>query len=192
MPERPRLHAELDLDPAVVLEVPGGRIDEVADHRVVRAVTGLEPPPGRHRILLDGHRIDRRSPARRVAAGLGIVDDAPVASEVTVLDHLAASSSISRAEELLTGCPRLAGRGPDPAGWLSGGERCLLAWLVCEATDPAAVVLDGAFRGLDPSTTAWAERTLGAWIERGVAVLRHDRLSDDRSVTRRPVGRCHG
>lgn len=175
MPERLRLHAELDLDPVVVLEVPAGRIDEVADHRVVRAVTGLEPPPGRHRIVLDGRRLDRRSPARRVAAGLGIVDDAPVAPAVTVLDHLAASTSTSRAEQLLRGCPPLAGRGPDPAGWLSGGERRLLAWLVCEATDPAVVVLDGAFRGLDPSTRTWAEQRLGAWLERGVAVLRHDR-----------------
>lgn len=175
MPERPRLHAELDLDRGVVLEVPRGGIEEVADRRVVRAVTGLEPPPGQHRIVLDGRRLDRRSPARRVAAGLGIVDDAPVAPAVTVFDHLAAAARSSRAEELLAGCPRLAGRGTDPAGWLSGGERRLLAWLVCDATDPAAVVLDGAFRGLDPSTTVWAEQRLAAWLERGVAVLRHDR-----------------
>lgn len=175
MAERPRLHAELDLDPPALLEVPAGQVMRTADHRVVRAVTGLGSPAGHHRILIDGRRLDGLSPARRVVAGLGIVDDAPVAPEVPVLDHPAASTSRRRAEELLAGCPPLAGRGADPAGWLSGGERRLLAWLVCDATDPAAVVLDGAFRGLDPSATAWAEQRLGTWLERGVAVLRHDR-----------------
>lgn len=174
MAERVRVRAEVDLEPTVVLEIAAGTVGTVADHRVVRAVTGMDPPPGRHRVVLDGRRLDRRSPPRRVAAGLGVVDDAPVAPSITVLDHLAAVTAARRAEELLRGCPRLAGRGSDPAGWLSGGERRLLAWLVCDATEPLAVVLDGAFRGLDPAATAWAERQLGAWLERGVAVLRHE------------------
>lgn len=175
MTEPPRLRIELDLTPAVLLEIPAGQVERTADHRVVRAVTGLGSPAGRHRILLDGRELHGLPPARRVAAGLGIVDDAPVAPEVPVLDHLAASVSRRRAEELLAGCPPLAGRGADPAGWLSGGERRLLAWLVCDAIEPAAAVLDGAFRGLDPSATAWAEQRLRRWLERGVAALRHDR-----------------
>lgn len=175
MAEQPhRLRIVLELDGAVVVEVPAGSLVRVDDHRVVRAAAGVEPPAERHRVELNGRRLDRRSTARRVAAGLGVVDDGPVAPDVTVRDHLAAIVSRRRADELLAGCPHLAGRGPDPAGWLSGGERRLLAWLVCDATAPTAVVLDGAFRGLDLPARVWAEAVLDGWLDRGVAVLRHD------------------
>lgn len=174
MDDGTRLRAVLDLPEPVVLRIAGGGVEQVGDRAVVRAVTGLDAPPGRHRIHLAGRRIDRRSPARRVAAGLGVVGDAPVAADVTVADHLAAVVAPSRAAELVAGCPHLAGRGEDPAGWLSGGERRLLAWLRCEATGPLAVVLDGAFRGLDPDARAWAEARLAGWLARDVAVLRHD------------------
>lgn len=174
MTDRPRLHVVVEFDRPVELALASGEMVVVDDRRIVRAVSGYDAPPGRHVIRLDGRRIDRRSPARRVAAGLGVVDDAPVTDDVSVRDHLAAIVSPTRAEELLSGCRRLAGRGDDPAGWLSGGERRVLAWLVCHATGPLAVVLDGAFRGLDPEARAWAEGVLAAWLDRGVAVLRHD------------------
>lgn len=174
MTGRPRLRVELEgLDPAV-LQIGPGELAPVDDHRIVAAVTGIGAPPGRHRVVLDGRRIDRRGVAGRVAAGLGIVGDAPVAPDVSVRDHLAVVVAPGGAEELLAGCPRLAGRGDDPAGWLSGGERRLLAWLRCEATDPRAVVLDGAFRGLDAGSRAWAEQRLASWREREVAVVRFD------------------
>ena len=175
MPDPARLHAVADLEDPVVVEVPGGEVRAVGDPRVVRIVVGgAGAPPGRHRVHLDGRRLDRRSTARRIRAGLGVVDDAPVAPDVSVRDHLAAIVPPGRAESLLDGCPQLAGRGDAPAGWLSGGERRALAWLVCEATAPRAVVLDGAFRGLDPTARAWAEALLASWLARGVAVLRHD------------------
>lgn len=169
-----RLRAVLELDGSAVVEVQAGEVVEVSDRRVVRAVSGIGPPPGRHRVVLDGRRLDRRSAAGRVAAGLGVVGDAPVAADVSVGDHLAALVGPRRAGALLAGCPTLAGRGADPAGWLSGGERRCLAWLVCDATAPGAVVLDGAFRGLDDEARAWAETLLAAWLDRGVGVLRHD------------------
>lgn len=174
MAEDVRLRAQLaGLDPPVLAVGPGDVLT-VDDRRIVAALTGSDAPPGRHRVLLDGRRLDRRSPAQRVAAGLATVADAPIAPDVAVRDHLSVVVRPDRAEELLAGCPRLAGRGDDPAGWLSGGERRLLAWLRAEATGPRAVVLDGAFRGLDAGSRAWAEDRLARWVERGVAVVRHD------------------
>jgi ABC-type branched-subunit amino acid transport system ATPase component len=157
------------------VEVTAGTVTRLPSARAARAVAGLDDGDRRagHRVVLAGRRIDRLHPARRVAAGLGVVVDAPVAGDVSVLDHLAAVVPPARARSLLAQCPLLAGRDDDPAGVLSGGERRALAWLTCLATTPKVVVLDAATRGFDPDARAWADEHVSTWLAAGVGLLVH-------------------
>ena len=145
----------------VVLEDPVGAT-------VVGTVLG-EHRSGR--VHLDGRRLRRRGLAGRVRRGLAVVSGAPVAPDVSVLDHLAAVVGRGSARAALDGAPLLAGRGDDPAGVLSGGERRVLAWLRATAVGPRAVVLDHAGQGLDAATLAWAGGVVEEWVGDGVAVL---------------------
>lgn len=121
-------------------------------------------------VLLDGRPL-RGGISRRVRRGLAVVSGAPVAPDVSVHDHLAAALGARGADEVLASAPLLAGRGGDPAGVLSGGERRVLAWLRARASRPRAVVLDHAAEGLDADTLVWAGRVVSGWAADGVAVL---------------------
>lgn len=151
---------DLAVDRGAVVEVPPAAVRSLTDRR-----------DRRDRIRLDGRRIDRRATAGRVRAGLAFVTEAVVAPDVPVRDHLAASTGVRRADELVAGSPLLRGRGGDAAGVLSGGERRVLAVLRAAATDPRAVVLDGAGEGLDAVSLAWVEAWVARWRDAGVAVL---------------------
>lgn len=161
--DHPDLPEPLHLGPGAV-----HHLDDAVARPVVDALLGRER---RAVVHLDGHRLRARSVASRVRRGLAVVSGAPVAGEVTVHDHLAAVLGDRRADALLAGAPLLAGRGDDPAGVLSGGERRVLAWLRARATDPRAVLLDRAGEGLDVGTLAWAGGVVRAWVAAGVAVV---------------------
>jgi branched-chain amino acid transport system ATP-binding protein len=154
--------AALEPGEAAVVDHPHGEV-------VVATICGVGARGGR--VVLDGRALGRRSPSARVRAGLGMVVDTPVAADVAVRDHLAARVGRHQAEMLLEASELLAGRGDDPAGVLSGGERRVLAWLRAIAARPRAVVLDGAGAGLDRTALAWAGRQIAAWREDGVAVV---------------------
>lgn len=124
-------------------------------------------------VVVDGRPVRAARMAARVRRGLVVVGAAPVAADVSIHDHLAALVGSGHAEDLLAGAPLLAGRGADPAGVLSGGERRLLAWLRAVALRPAGVVLDRAGRGLDTETLQWATGRVAAWRRDGVAVVVH-------------------
>lgn len=159
------------------LHLPDGTFDVAAERGdavevPVDAVAALvQRRDRRDRIRLDGRRIDRRGTAGRVRAGLAPVSDAVVAPDVSVRDHLAAVTSLRRADGLLASSPLLSDRGADPAGVLSGGERRVLAVLRAAATGPRVVVLDGAGEGLDPASLAWVGDVVAGWRASGVAVL---------------------
>lgn len=163
----PRLRAQLD---------DGTELVAVAGERVVVRDGGLWDllVAGRHdggHLWLDGRPVPSR-PAQRVRRGLVVLGpEAPVAPEVSVRDHLAAIVSVPAADDLLARTPRLAGRGGDPAGVLSGGERRLLAWARARASHPTVAVLAGARGGLDPEAIAWTEEVVDAWLADGVVVV---------------------
>jgi branched-chain amino acid transport system ATP-binding protein len=183
-----RLHLGVDA-PRVVLDLaPGGIALLPDDDRAVSALVGSRPrPPGQ--VALDGRRLDRRSPARRVRAGLATVSGVEVAGDLSVLDHLAAVTTRGAARQRLAGVPTLADRAADPAGVLSGGEQRLLGWLVAAATEPRVVVLDRAGTGLDAAALAWAHRTVDDWLDAGVAVVvRPGRAEEHRWVSHRADG----
>lgn len=171
--DRVRLDAELALPTGrVEIRVGSGEVARLPDDGgVVDALAGTGPDRRSHRVVLDGRPLDRRGPAARVRAGLVVVGDAPVAADVTVTDHLAVRARPATVEALLATVPRLAGRGDDPAGVLSGGERRALAWARAVLLDPCVVVLDRAATGLDADAVEWATRQLEAWLGAGVAVL---------------------
>jgi branched-chain amino acid transport system permease protein len=166
---RPAERVELHLDdPQLDLRVAAGEVVELPDDdRVVAALVGT----GAGDVALDGRSLRRRSPARRVRAGLGVVAGVEVAPDVSVVDHLGAVVPLDRARRLLAGVPGLGARADHPAGVLSGGERRLLAWLVVTARAPRAVVLDRAGTGLDGDALAWATQQVARWRQAGVAVL---------------------
>lgn len=163
----------------LALQVGRGEAYLLEDRPGLLAVLVGHGPPG-WRVRVDGRRIRTRHVAARVRHGLAVVGPAPVAPDVTVHDHLAAVAGSRRAGSLLASAPLLAGRGEDPAGVLSGGERRTLAWLRAVALGPAAVVLDRAGRGLDADSLRWADAQVAAWRGDGVAVVVHPGRVEER------------
>jgi hypothetical protein len=168
----------------------GGEIVVLPDDEALVAAIVGEDRGGDHRIELAGQRVDRRSPAGRVRAGLAAVRGSEVAGDVSVRDHLIGACGRRRATELLDGASLLAARGDDPAGVLSGGERRVLGWLLAVAAEPCAAVLDRAGTGLDAVSLRWAHQVVDRWVDAGVAVLlRPGRPEEARWVTHRADGR---
>jgi ABC-type branched-subunit amino acid transport system ATPase component len=168
-----------DLDAPVVVDA--GRavlVDGDRGATVVQTVTEDAAPGTVH---LDGRRLPAGSLAARVRRGLAVVSGAPVADDVSVHDHLAAELGRRGTREVLAGAPLLAGRGADPAGVLSGGERRVLAWLRACAVAPRAVLLDRAAQGLDEHTLEWASGIVAAWLADGVAVVVRPGRAEERS-----------
>jgi branched-chain amino acid transport system ATP-binding protein len=150
------------------LDLPAGAVAEV-DRDVVTHLRARVDR--RDRIRVAGRRVDRQATAGRVRHGLALVTGAPVAGDVSVRDHLAAVTPRARADAIVDEAPLLAGRGGDPAGVLSGGERRVLALLRAAAVAPRVVVLDAAGAGLDAATLAWAGELVAGWRHAGAVVL---------------------
>lgn len=173
----PLLSAQLALPDGELTVAAGELVALPDDPRHVHALLGVgstsfgPAASGRHRVRLAGRRLDRRSRAARVRAGLVGVGSGAVAPDVTVAEHLAAVHGRADANRRLAEAPLLAGRGGDPAGVLSGGERRVLDWLVADALRPRAAVLDRPGTGLDPDALAWAHRMLDRWLDAGAAVV---------------------
>jgi ABC-type branched-subunit amino acid transport system ATPase component/ABC-type branched-subunit amino acid transport system permease subunit len=188
----PRVRVVVD-EPAWELMALAGQVVELPDDdRLVASLVASASATADGRSVqleLDGRGLGRRSPARRVRAGLAVVSGAEVASDLEVGGHLAAVVAPRVAEMHLATSPSLAGRGADPAGVLSGGERRQLGWLVAVVVDPRAVILDRAGTGLDRDAFDWAHRQLDRWLDSGVAVLvRPGRQEERRWLTHRADG----
>lgn len=164
----------------VHLDVPGGAVDLTAEAgevrllpggaEVIAALTTAERERA-HRLVLDGRRLEGAGRARRVRAGLIVLDPPEFAGDVSVRDHLAAVVRPAHADQLLAQVPQLTARRKEPAGVLSGGERRLLGWLAAIALRPQCVVLDRAGTGLDVHSLAWAHGVIDGWLARGTVVL---------------------
>jgi ABC-type branched-subunit amino acid transport system ATPase component len=170
----PRLVARTGPTRLFTLDVrlrPGAAIELADDPRIVAWLVAGHRRGRGDDLRVDGRSLRRRRPAARVRAGLVAVTDVPVAPAVTVVDHLAAATSRREALDVLERVPRLSGRGDDPAGVLSGGERRLLAWARAMLLRRAVVVLDRAGTGLDADALAWVTDLVVTWRASGTAVL---------------------
>ncbi len=148
-----------------VVDGAGGEHVRVDRHEVATVVSGVgsaHRPTGE--AWLDDRPLHGLSVAARVRRGVVSIVDAPVAADVSVRDHLAARVSRDDAERALVTCPVLRGRGADPAGVLSGGERLALAWLRAVVLRPRVVVLQDASVGLDAETAGWAATLVDTWV----------------------------
>lgn len=166
-----------------VLRVGRGEVHLLEDQPALLAVLVGHGPSG-WQVRVDGRPVRSQRTAARVRRGLAVVGPAPVAADVSVHDHLAAVVGSGRASALLGDSPLLAGRGADPAGVLSGGERRALAWLRAVAVAPVVVVLDRAGEGLDAATLDWAGEQVAAWCREDVAVVVHPGRSEERGWAR--------
>jgi ABC-type branched-subunit amino acid transport system ATPase component len=179
--EAARLDVLLDRSDGDGASGPDGSSDALA--AVAAAVdwfTGSVSRRRGDRLTVDGRELARRGTAARARAGLVVVTETPVAPTVSVRDHLAAVTTPARADAVLAEVPRLAGRGGDPAGVLSGGERRLLAWARAALLTPKVVVLDGAATGLDADATSWASERLDRWRrEQGAVILVAPRRAEE-------------
>jgi branched-chain amino acid transport system ATP-binding protein len=116
-------------------------------------------PVARGAIELDGRRVERWSPARRVEAGLAIVPEARrVFPEMSVGENLEMGAftrrdpagrdvDLARVFELF---PRLAERVRQDAGTLSGGEQQMLAMGRALMARPRVIIMDEPSMGLAP------------------------------------------
>lgn len=188
---RVRAHLGVDASERLELDLPAGAAARLPDRDAVVAWLAGHRRAGPGDVLeVDGRRLVRRSPARRVRAGLVVVGDPPLAPTVTVADHLAAVTSPARAHRLLADVPRLGGRGDDPAGVLSGGERRLLGWARAVLLGPSVVVLDRAGTGLDADALGWAGAQVERWRGQGtVALVRVGRAEEAAWTEDGAVGR---
>ena len=148
----------------VDLEVPRGEIvcllggNASGKSTTMKTIIGTLPVAG-GAIELDGHRVERWSPARRVAAGLAIVPEARrVFPEMSVGENLEMGAftrrdPAGRDEDLarVFGLfPRLAERVRQDAGTLSGGEQQMLAMGRALMARPRVIIMDEPSMGLAP------------------------------------------
>jgi branched-chain amino acid transport system ATP-binding protein len=122
--------------------------------------------PTRGAIEFDGVDVTEASPERMVRAGVGYVpQEHNVFAGLTVRENLAvgagrqsdAATATARVLELF---PVLAGRLPQKAGSLSGGERKMLAIARALLGDPSLLLLDEPTEGVWHGVVAEIERRL--------------------------------
>ena len=131
-------------------------------------------------ILLDGIDVSDLPMYRRARLGLGYLpQEASIFRGLTVEDNLRAVLEIvepdrvqrnRRIDELL-GEFSIAHLRRAPASALSGGERRRVEIARCLATDPAYILLDEPFAGIDPIAVSDIRALVGHLKDRGIGVL---------------------
>jgi lipopolysaccharide export system ATP-binding protein len=142
-------------------------------------VIGLVPSD-RGAILLDGIDVSALPMYRRARLGLGYLpQEASIFRGLSVEDNLKAVLEIvepdrqrraRRVDELL-GEFSITHLRRAPASALSGGERRRVEIARCLATDPAYVLLDEPFAGIDPIAVGDIRGLVGHLKERNIGVL---------------------
>jgi lipopolysaccharide export system ATP-binding protein len=144
-----------------------------------RMVVGMIPPD-RGRVTFRGQDVTRMPMYRRARRGLGYLSQEPsVFRKMSVLDNVLAvleARRIPRAERterarLLLAELQLTHLERSLAETLSGGERRRLEISRALATEPALLLLDEPFAGVDPITVEEIQRILRDLTQRGIAIL---------------------
>jgi len=169
----------------VTIDVPSGTVVALFGHNGAGKSTLLRSIAGVHRqcsghISIGGEQVDTR-PAHRVAQ-LGLVlvrEGAKVFDTMTVAEHLALGRRLAgkggrvprTADEIFDLFPALAHRRTEQAGYLSGGQRQMLALGSAFASAPCCLLLDEPSAGLAPSVAEEIYTKVAELSAQGVAVL---------------------
>lgn len=144
----------------VEVTVPGGAVTAIVGPNgagkssLLLGMYGSVAATGR--IELDGQAIDRLSPTRRAAAGVGIVPQGrQLFPRLTVRENLQVMAetlglSASRVDQALDRFPRLRERAAALGGVLSGGEQQMLVVSRALMAEPKVLLLDEMNTGLAP------------------------------------------
>ena len=135
--------------------------------------------PQRGEVIFDGQRIDRKSPADIVAAGLVHVPEGrKLFPDLSVRENLELGSyrrgKAERArtmEQVLTVFPRLKERFEQRAGTLSGGEQQMVAIGRALMAKPTLLILDEPSLGLAPKVVTEIFRTIRNLRDGGLTLL---------------------
>jgi len=145
-------------------------------------IAGLIPPDG-GRVSLNGEDITRLPMHERARKGITYLPQEPsVFRRLSVVDNIrlvleargfSKDAMTTRAQELLDGMGigHLAGARGDS---LSGGERRRVEVLRALATDPAFILLDEPFAGVDPRAVADLQGIIRGLKVRGIGVFLSD------------------
>ncbi|MFP3998884.1 MAG: LPS export ABC transporter ATP-binding protein [Desulfobacterales bacterium] len=172
----------------VNLEVTGGQVVGLLGPNGAGKTTtfymavGMIRPDGGS-VLLDSKDITRLPMHQRARKGLGYLPQEPsVFKKLSVRDNLmviletlplSGEQQNEKADSLLAelGIKRLSGQ---KAGFLSGGERRRLEISRALATDPAFILLDEPFAGIDPLAVTDIQNIISHLTKRGIGILISD------------------
>ncbi len=142
-------------------------------------IVGLVKPDGGN-VLFRGHDITGLTMCRRARMGIGYLSQEPsVFRKLTVRENVLAileTLKLTRAERMrrLDGLLEeldLARLGNQPAYTLSGGERRRLEITRALVTEPAILMLDEPFSGVDPLAVADVQKIIIQLQQRGLGIL---------------------
>ncbi|HMM20935.1 MAG TPA: LPS export ABC transporter ATP-binding protein [Selenomonadales bacterium] len=143
-------------------------------------IVGLERPDG-GKIFINGEDVTRLPMYQRSKFGLGYLPQEPsifrklsveenLMAILEIKDNLTPAQRREKAEELLEEL-RVAHVRDRQGSQLSGGERRRVEIARALATDPAFILLDEPFAGVDPIAVADIQEIIGYLRERGIGVL---------------------
>ncbi len=142
-------------------------------------IVGLEKPDA-GTVTLDGKDISHLPMYERARAGIGYLpQEASIFSKLTVEDNLRAileTTELTEAEqdakmEALLQEFRLTHVRKSEGKALSGGERRRVEIARALATDPAFILLDEPFAGIDPIAVADIQAMIAHLAQRGIGIL---------------------
>jgi branched-chain amino acid transport system ATP-binding protein len=131
-------------------------------------------------LLLDGQDITGRRSHDIARRGLTLVrEGAPVFGDLSILENMALGTSLAHRrdqnpmsfEEIWEAFPALQSMSERKAGFLSGGQRQMLALATAMISRPSILLLDEPSAGLAPEAAATAFEAIAKMRENGLCIL---------------------
>ena len=146
---------------------------------LIRAIAGIQPSRS-GRVLYKNKEITNKASNHVCNLGIGqVAEGRQVFPTLSVLENLQVGAMLPRArgnakrtlDEVLAMFPRLAERGAQLAGTLSGGEQQMLAIGRCLMGAPELIMFDEPSLGLAPIVVQEVLHTIRVLNERGITIL---------------------